>query len=1050
MSIYSASVKRPITTILIFVAIVVLGLFSVVSLPIDLYPEIEMNRIMVMTAYPGASAADIETNVTKPLENTLNGVGDLKHITSSSKENISVISLEFNEGIDIDVATNDVRDKLDAVTGRLPDDVDKPIIFKFGPDDIPVAILVAEATSSTKALYKILDEKVANPLQRISGIGAVSVSGADIREILVYCDPVKLEAYNLSISQIGRVIAMENSNIPSGQVDIGSNTKNIRVQGEFVDPEQMLDLVVGSYQGQNVFLHDVAHLEDTSQERQQEVYTNGVRGATVIINKQSGANSVQISNAVKKALPEIQKTLPSDVKLNVIVDTSDEIRNTISSLTDTIAITFLVVVFVVFFFLTRWRATFIIAITIPISLIGSFIYLKLTGGTLNIISMSSLSIAIGMVVDDAIVVLENITTHIERGSYPKQAAVHATNEVGISVVASTLTMLAVFLPLTLVQGMTGVLFQQLGWIVSIIMIISTVAALSLTPTLAAQMMKRRTKVSPLIQKVFGPTDRALGATDRAYGRLLHWCVRHRVFTLVICVLVFFGSLLLSPLIKSEFFPQSDNSYITAELEYPVGTRMEISRELAAELQERWRAEHPEIKRVNFTVGQADTDNAFASMRSNGSHIISFNISLVDPEFRSRKMGAIADDIRTSLAEYPELQRFKVVAGGQGGGMGGQQQVDIEIYGHDFQKTDLLAQELKERLLTLPSCSEVNISRKDYVPEIQIDFDRVKLAENGLSVAAAGDYVRNAFNGMQVGYFREDGDEYKIRVPLSPEARESIESIENLMLYNPMGHGIRLRELGDVVERETPPTIERKDRERVVTVSGVVAPGKVLSELVDASKEEIEKVEFPDGVSYKIGGIYEEQQKSFQALYTLMVLIIILVFIVMAAQFESLTDPFVIMFSIPFAFTGVFIGLVMTNTPLSVMALVGLLILLGIVVKNGIVLIDYTRLCRERGMSVLESVVRAGHSRLRPVLMTTATTVLGMMPMAIGIGQGSELWQPMGITVAFGLTVSTLVTLVLIPTLYATFSAVGVKRERRRASKKRERRRREEELLIEAK
>ena len=484
MSLYEGAVKKPIMTSLCFLAVVIFGLFSLSKLPIDLYPDIDTNTIMVMTAYPGASASDIENNVTRPLENTLNAVSNLKHITSRSSENMSLITLEFEFGNDIDVLTNDVRDKLDMVSSQLPDDVENPIIFKFSTDMIPIVLLSVQAKESQSALYKILDDRVVNPLARIPGVGTVSISGAPQREIQVYCDPNKLEAYNLSIETISSIIGAENKNIPGGNFDIGSETYSLRVEGEFDDSRQLADVVVGTHNGANIFLRDVAHIVDTVEERAQETYNNGVQGAMIVVQKQSGANSVEISRKVEEALPRLQKNLPSDVKLGVIVDTSDNILNTIDSLAETVMYALLFVVIVVFLFLGRWRATLIICITIPLSLIASFIYLAISGNTINIISLSSLSIAIGMVVDDAIVVLENVTTHIERGSDPKQAAVHGTNEVAISVIASTLTMIAVFFPLTMVSGMSGVLFKQLGWMMCAIMFISTVAALSLTPLFA--------------------------------------------------------------------------------------------------------------------------------------------------------------------------------------------------------------------------------------------------------------------------------------------------------------------------------------------------------------------------------------------------------------------------------------------------------------------------------------------------------------------------------------------------------------------------------------
>ncbi len=1035
MSLYQSAVKKPITTALVFVAVAIFGIFSLSRIPIDLYPEIDTNSIMVMTAYEGASASDIENNVTKPLENALNSVSDLKHITSQSKENISIITLEFEYGIDIDVATNDVRDKLDMVESALPDEVDNPIIFKFGTDDIPIILLSVTAEESTTGLYKILDDKVANPLARISGVGAVSVSGSAKREIKVYCDPYKLEAYNLSIETIASIIGAENRNTPAGSIDIGSHTYSLRVQKEFADASEMLGLVVGSYNGKTVYLKDVARVEDSLEERAQETFNNLKKGGMIIIQKQSGANSVQISEKVLEKLPAIQASLPSDIKLGLIVDTSDNIRRTIDSLVETITITFLLVILVVYGFLGRWRATFIIMLTIPVSLLGSLIYLFATGNTLNIISLSSLSIAIGMVVDDAIVVLENITTHIERGSRPKEAAVHATNEVAISVVASTLTMLAVFMPMTMITGLSGVLFRQLGWIVSIIMIVSTVGALTLIPMLCSQLLRLNPHMGKFQTLIFKPINRGLDALDDAYAKLLGWAVHHRKTVIMLGLGVFFGAILiLGPVLKTEFFPSQDNGRISIKIQLPIGTRQEITRDLALELAEKFMKDYPEIVTCNVTEGMADSDNTFASMQDNGTHIMSFNISLTDMEERDRGLLQICDLMRKDLANYPIIRTFQVIAGGQQGGMSGQASAEIEIYGYDFAATDKVAQEITNRLKSYSQIDEVFISRNEYSPEYQVDFDREKLSINGINTSTASQYLRNRINGALASYYREDGEEYDITVRYAPEFRQSVEDIENILIYNNQGKGIRVRDLGEVKEILTPPTIERKDRERVVTVTAVCPDGMALSDMVAIVNKEMSEIEMPGDLAWDLGGTYEDQQESFADLITLMLLVVILVFIVMAAQFESLTYPFVIMFSIPFAVVGVLMGLVFTGTPMGIMAMVGLLMLLGIVVKNGIVLIDYTILCRERGMGVLLSVVTAGKSRLRPVLMTTLTTVLGMVPMAVGTGTGSEMWRSMGMTVAWGLSVSTVITLVIVPTLYAVFAGNGIKKTRKKLSK----------------
>ena len=702
MSIYGSAVKRPIMTILCFVAVVIMGLFSLSKLPIDLYPDIDTNTIMVMTTYQGASAADIEQNVTRPLENVLNSVSDLKHITSKSRENISVITLEFEYGKDIDVLTNDVRDKLDMVSSSMPDDAETPIIFKFSTDMIPIVMLSVQADESMPGLYKILDDAVANPLARISGVGSVSISGAPKREIHIYADPQRLEAYGLSIEGIAQVVAAENRNVPGGSFDIGSDTYSLRVQGEFVSSDEMANIVVGSVDGRNIFLSDVARIDDSLEERAQQTFNDGAKGAMIVIQKQSGANSVEISNKVLEMLPKLQKRLPSDVKLDVLVDTSDNIRNTIDSLIETVMYALLFVIIVVFFFLGRWRATLIITITIPISLIASFIYLAITGDSLNIVSLSALSISIGMVVDDAIVVLENVTTHIERGADPRQAAVHGTNEVAVSVIASTLTLIAVFFPLTLVTGMTGVLFRQLGWMVTIMMIISTVCALTLTPMLCSKLLRRQQSHGRLYRIFFTPINRGLDAFDNGYARLLALVVRHKIITIIVCLGIFFGSLQLMKDVGTEFFPTNDDGRLGVSLELPIGTRVEIANEVTQRLVEEWRVKYPEMKAINYTTGTASSDNTFASLSDNGPHIVSMNIRLSDPGERERGIVEIAAMMREDLKNYPEYKKaFVNVGGSRGGSMGGQSTIDYEIYGYDFNETDSVAQMLKSALEKIP-------------------------------------------------------------------------------------------------------------------------------------------------------------------------------------------------------------------------------------------------------------------------------------------------------------------------------------------------------------
>ncbi len=1040
MSLYEGAVKRPIMTSLSFLAIIILGLFSLIQLPIDLYPDIDTNTIMVLTYYNGASANDIENNVTRPLENTLNSVEHLKHITSSSKENVSVLTLEFEYGYDIDDLTNDVRDKLNMVSNSLPTDANEPILFKFSTDMIPIIIMSAQAHESQKALYKILDDNVANPLARIDGVGTVSISGAPEREINIYMDANKMEAYGLSAAQVSQAIAAENRNITSGTMDIGTQTYTVRVEGEFTDPQQMKNVIVGTHNGAIVYLRDVARIVDNVEERAQRTYTNGVQGATIVVQKQSGANSVAISNKVLSMMPTLQKNLPSDVKLGIIVNTSDNIINTVGSLEETIAYAMIFVVLVVFVFLGRWRATLIIAITIPLSLIASFIYLYGTDGSLNIVSLSCLSIAIGNVVDDAIVVLENVTKHIERGADPKQAAVHGTNEVAISVIASTLTMIAVFFPLTMVSGMSGVLFKQLGWMMCVIMTISTVSALSFTPMLCSQMLKLQKKQSKIFKKLYGPIQQALENLDSWYEQRINWSVRHRWTVITGCIIFFVLSIVVMQVvgIKSEFFPANDSGRVGVTLELPIGTRVEKAEELAKNLTDKWMKRYGDkMTACNFTVGQAGDDNTFASLSDNGSHIISYNIQFVPSNERKKGLAEICDEMRKDCKEIPELVKYNVLLGGMRSSMGGQQTVTFEIYGYDLEKTYDVATELSNRFRESPIISQCLISRSDYQPELVINFDREKLAEEGIGLSTAANSVRNLINGSLLSYYREDGEEYDIKVRYEVKNRISVEDVENMLIPNGSGKNIKVRDIATIEESSIPPTIERKDRQRVVTVDAVLVDGEALSDGVTLGNNIIDKMDIPNDITIQVAGSYEDQMDSNRDLGTLGVLIFILVFIVMAAQFESLTYPFIIMISVVFAFSGIIFALVLTGTSLNIMSMLGGIMLIGIVVKTGIVLIDYTQLMRERGMGLIRSSVVAARSRLRPILMTTLTTILGMVPMAVSHGVGAEMWRPLGVSVIGGLTVGTILTLIYVPSIFCIFGAIGINRKRKSMKAKRE-------------
>ena len=1036
MKIYESAVRKPISTVLIFVGVLVFGLFSLSNLAVDQYPEIEIPQISVITMYPGANASEIETNITRVLEDNLNTVNNLKKLTSKSQDNVSMITVEFEYGSDLNEGANEIRDVVSRVQSMLPDDVDYPTIFKFSTSMMPVMMLAITAEESYPALNKILDDKLVNVLNRVDGVGAVSVMGAPEREVQVNVDPQKLEAYNLTVEQLGQIIAAENVNIPSGTIDIGNNTFNVKADGEFALSDELRKVVVSNVGARTIMLSDVAEIRDTLEKSTMDERVNGRRGVRVMFQKQSGANTVNIVREIQKRLPAIQKSLPRDVEMQLIFEGSQEITDAIGSLSETIMYAFIFVVLVVMVFLGRWRATFIICMTIPVSLICSFIYLYATGSTLNIISLSSLSIAIGMVVDDAIVVLENITTHIERGSNPKEAAIYATNEVWLSVIATTLVVVAVFLPLTMGPGMAGILFRELGWIVSIVVCVSTTAAITLTPMMSAYILKLNGGEHDYkgLGAIYKPIDRALTWLDEAYARALQWCVSHRRITFFTMMAFFVVSLVLLREVPTEFFPPSDNSRISATVKLEQNLSVEYTARIARQIDSTIYARFPEVELVSASAGANSSDNAFAAMQTTGSHIINYNMRLSDIDTRDRSIYAISDLLREELDRIPEVREYTVTPGGQTGSMSGSSTVDIKVFGYDMDLSNEVAHDLMKKLEAIPGTRDVQLSRDELRPEYNVVFDRDRLSYYGMNSATASQAVRNRIDGLVASKYREDGDEYDIVVRYAEPHRTRIEDIENITLYNAQGRPVKLKEVGSVVEEFAAPMIERENRQRVISVKSSLGEGVALGEVVAEVNRLIAEYPTPDGIDLEVGGTVEDQGDAFADLLTLFGLIVILVYIVMATQFESLKFPFIIMFTIPFAFTGVFLALWMTSTPLSLIALIGAIMLVGIVTKNGIVMVDYMNLLIERGSGVFDAVIAGGKSRLRPVLMTSFTTVLGMLPLAIGTGAGSETWQPMGIAVIGGLTCSTLLTLFIVPVLYSILVNRAQRKEREKAAR----------------
>ena len=1036
MAIYQTAINKPITTALIFVGIIVFGVFSFSKLPIDQFPAMDVPYVSIMTTYPGANGSEIETNVTKVLENSLNSVDGLKEITSQSKDNISVVSLQLNWGQNLDESVNDVRSAIDMVNDNLPDGCSRPMIFKFSTSNFPIMQYAITAKESYAGLEKILEDNVVNVLNRIDGIGNIALSGTPERYIYIDLDQSKLDAYKISVEQIGQAISANNLNLASGSIKMGKEQYQLRVQSEYVESSEINTIVVTNRLGKNIFVKDLANVRDTIRDVNLDERINGQNGIRMVIMKQTGANTVAIVKKVKKMMTEdIMPGLPPDIKAQIIYDSAQTIQNSINGLSEAVMLAFVFVALVVMFFLGRWRATLIIILSIPISLICAFIYLFVADSSINIISLASLTIAVGIVVDDAIVVLENIMRHIERGSRPREAAIYATNEVWVSVIATTMVIVAVFLPLTMLSGQAGILFKEMGWIVSICITVSATVAIALTPMLSSLLLKSKKEIVNEKGEVEEISTNAgwyentvmkwLAALDKWYANLLRWCLGHKLATsLIALAVVIIGFLpVFMGKIGFNFMAQQDNGYMSLKIELQRGTRVEESMRVARQIEADLKSLAPEIKLISTTTGSSDDAGFSALMNQSSNNIITMTVTFPERSQRQRTVFEIAEVFRQYLGNRADVV-FSNVSTNMGFGGSGNNNVSVEIYGYDFEATNKVAEEIKNKMKDVKGARNITISRDEDRAELQINFDKEKLALSGLSAAQVATAVRNRVNGYQAGYLKEDGDEYKIVVRLKEEFRNSITDIEEMTLQTPTGSLIKVKELAKVSEFWAPPTIDHKRRQRIVSVS-VTPAGTSLLELANAAREIARGIDLPQGVVINVGGTYEDQMEMSRDMGSLMLLIILLVYIVMASQFESFSKPFLILLgSIPFAFSGAFLALFVTGQELEMVGMLGMILLVGIVVKNGIVLVDYINLMRDRGYELNEAIALSGESRLRPVLMTAITAILGMVPMALSTAEGSEIWIPLGIVVIGGLLFATVVTLVIVPVLYALMSRHG--------------------------
>jgi HAE1 family hydrophobic/amphiphilic exporter-1 len=1012
MGLPNTSTSRPITFLMLYIGIVVLGVVSVSNINIDLYPDIDFPTVSIVTTYEGVSPEDIETLITKPIEEAVAAVEDVEEVSSSSREGLSFVMVRFKWGKEMDIASLDVREVVDFVEPLLPEDADAPFIFKFSTSAMPVLFLGVGGDYSLAELRTLSEDQIEPRLERIKGVAAVYTQGGKQREIHVYADDEKLKAYGLTLDQLVYALRMENVRVPGGRVEQGRSDFLVRTTGEFESVGEINDVVVARIEGSPVYLRDVAHVEDAFADRVEEIRLGGKPGLMVMIQKQSTANTVEVSDRVKGELSRIEDLL--GVEFVVVMDSAQYIKTSIGNLRSVAVQGAVLAVIVLLLFLRNIPSTLIIATSIPVSVIATFIVMRFANVTLNMISMGGLALGIGMLVDSSIVVLENIFRQRERGLTRKEAAVYGAGEVANAITASVLTTVAVFLPVVFVPGIAGIFFRDMAITVVFALLCSLFVALTLIPLLASKVLSVKRKVREERRSV--------------YEGMLRWALRHRKTTLAIAIVVFVLSVSLIRHVGVEFMPHSEPGEFQITVEMPVGTRLDVTERAVEDVEATIRQDVPEIENMFARVGQGTGFGAFFG--GTGSHMgrVWFRVVALNKRDRSD------DEIRLALGQpltqipgakvYFQADQFAQM-------MFGGARLAVEIYGHDLDVGRALATDVERIMAGIYGATDVRISRAEGKPESQIVIDSEKAAYYGLSVSSIAYSIQTAVMGDVAGQYREGGKEYSIRVRLPSEKRRSLEDIMNVLIPTPAGDPIPLATVASMEVRGGPVEIERKGQQRLVTVTGNLTGERDLGGVVADLREQLDELQVPPDFVAEIAGEAEEVSKSFMWLGIALVGAIFLVYMVMASQFESLRHPFIIMFSLPLSFIGVAWMLFITGTTLSINSLIGVIVLAGIVVNNAIILVDYTNLLRARGLQLEEAVVTAARTRRRPILMTACTTILAMTPMALGLGEGSELNSPMARSVIGGLAASTVLTLVIIPVVYMSFEKFMERFKRRR-------------------
>lgn len=1027
MSIPRTAIERPVTMFMISAVIVLLGAISLIRLPVDLLPDLSFPSLTVRVSYPGVGPREIEETITRPIEQTVAAVSGLDQLNSTSSEGSSRVTLNFVWGTDLGEAADDLRSRIDRIRGRLPEDADPPVIFKFDSNAWPIMTVAVQGEMDEVALREMAERTLSPRLERVNGVASVTVQGGLRRQIRVDLSKEKITAMGLPVDRIVSVLRTENQNIPVGEINEGTLTYLVRSQGQFNDLEEIRNLVVLTREGVPVYMRDIAEVRDGTEDFRSFTRVNGKPGVQMRVTKQSGENTVAISELVHKEVARINREVPG-VQLTVTNDSAVFIEQSIASVREAVLLGAIFVVLVIFVFLRSWRSTLIICTSIPISIIGTFALLYFGGYTLNTMTFGGLALGVGMIVDASIVVLENTQRHLEMGKSRKLASIEGSEEIWSAILASTLTHIAVFVPLFFLTGFSSVLFKQLSVVVVFSLAMSLFVAVTLVPVLCSILMSEHADEpkTGVIGWLFRASGRVLDGIDNRYAGILRVALRHRPTVLAVGTALFVTALMLYPMLKFELMPVTDEGEVRVDIELPVGTRIEQTQAAILEMEERIRKAVPETVTIISQAGGG------GFMGGASTHRGDITVQLTKKAERTRSNETIAADLRRQLTGVPGvIARSRASGGSQlNRVLGGNQdaRLSLEIRGYDFEDGQRLVRESEALLRTVPGIADVRKAREDGRPELAVRVDRDKAAIFGLSVTAVADTLRTNVAGTQAAFYRERGQEYPIVVRLRQEDRERIADVGDVLLSAPGDRVVPARSLLTIEPENSPVEIERKNQERIVRVNAELETS--LSEAVANVEKRLPELDIPADFQVGFGAELEEQIKAFTQLKYLLILAVILVYAVMASQYESFRDPFIIMFSIPLAAIGVVGSLLLTNTTFSLQAYIGVIMLAGIVVSNAILLVDYTGTLRKRdGMELFEAAETAGRTRLRPILMTTLTTVLGLAPMAFEIGEGAELQAPLARVVIGGLVASTLITLVFVPTLYTIFEQ-GLKGLRR--------------------